>query len=82
MTMITDSNYTIGIADMDFSEVLFLLRAGKKVRRAAWQKTWAYVELIDVGDRLPQFAITMDDGSKAVLNINADMVLSADWQEA
>lgn len=67
--------------NMDFSEALFLLKAGKRVRRAGWLRTWAYVELIDVGDRLTQFAMGMRDGSKAVLIINADMILAEDWQE-
>lgn len=66
---------------MDFGEALFLLKAGVKVRRAAWLRTWAYLELIDVGDRLAQFSVTMDDGSKSILLINSEMVLAEDWQE-
>lgn len=66
---------------MDFSEALFLLKAGKSFRREGWLKTWAYVELIDVGERLMQFAMTMDNGDKAVLVINADMILAEDWHE-
>lgn len=66
---------------MDFSEALFLMKAGRRVRRASWLKTWGFVELVDIGDRLPQFSMTMDDGGKAVLVTNAEMVLAEDWQE-
>lgn len=61
---------------MDFSEALFLLKAGKRVRRASWPEFFLYVWLengmLNMQDR--------EDG-KTTIPVNTDMVLADDWQE-
>lgn len=61
---------------MDFSEALFLMKAGRRVRRASWPEFFLYIWLeggmFNMQDR--------EDGWSTV-PVNNEMVLAEDWQE-
>lgn len=64
--------------NMDFSEALFLLRAGRKVRRKSWIDRYAYVWLDEKEEAV---YLKFADGLEATIEITTKMVLAHDWQE-
>lgn len=64
--------------NMDFSEALFLLRAGCKVRRKSWIDRYAYV-WIDEKDEAVY--LKFSDGIEATIEVTTKMVIARDWQE-
>lgn len=66
---------------MDFGEALFLMRAGKIVRRKSWDSFWAGVQ-IEKTKGISSFVILDSMGNSVILSMNSEMVLAEDWEEA
>lgn len=64
--------------NMDFGEALFLLKAGKRVRRLAWLDHW---HSLRINENTQEFAIMDATGCESVTSINAISILADDWQE-
>lgn len=64
---------------MDFSEALFLLKAGKRVRRASWSEEWEWMEVNRWGT---WFSVKFKSVEEAMtFDVSTNMILAEDWQE-
>jgi hypothetical protein len=66
---------------MDFSEALFLLKAGKRVRQASWIDFYAFVYLAECGFEQASFIMVFDDGTETECAFPKRWILAEDWQE-
>lgn len=66
---------------MDFSEALFIMKSGGRVRRCSWDGRFAFVEIHDFDNRTKIFVLSMLDGAGVETSIPCASILATDWEE-